>query len=201
MSDTRTKIFAFDADGVMVPAWGFRKALADRYNITPEMTSTFFHGPFNACLVGQADLRQVVEPFLAEWGWRGSVDDFLAFWFESEGQVDADMKLAVGSLRAEGFPCLLASSQEKYRAAYMRTEMGLGNLFDHLYFSCEIGAKKPEPAYFQAVQSDLCREGPSIVLWDDSIRNVTGAKQAGWGAYQFVDHATFISQMKLETQS
>jgi len=36
-----------------------------------------FKNEFQPCLVGEADLKEQINPYLEKWGWKKSVDDFL----------------------------------------------------------------------------------------------------------------------------
>jgi putative hydrolase of the HAD superfamily len=64
----------------------------------------------------------------------------------------------------------------------MRTEMGFSEIFDRLYFSCELGCQKPDPAYYATIERDLGLAGKGILFWDDSARHVESAREVGWNA-------------------
>ena len=72
-----------DADGVVIFPWRFAEYLAREHGITREMTAPFFRGVFEDCLLGRAGLKEVLPPYLEAWGWRGSVDEFVAAWLET----------------------------------------------------------------------------------------------------------------------
>ena len=58
------KAVLFDADGVIVyPQLQFSKYLETQYGITRAMTAGFFQGAFDACLTGQADLKEALPAF------------------------------------------------------------------------------------------------------------------------------------------
>jgi len=91
----------FDVDGVLVVGEPFSVTLAREYGITLEMTAAFFRdGPFQQCLVGKADLKAEIASHLPQWGWRGSVEEFVSVWFTTGQQVDAALLAAVQQLRA-----------------------------------------------------------------------------------------------------
>lgn len=176
------KTFVFDADGVLCVGERFDVALEKRYGISQARLAPFFGGPFFDCILGRRDLKELLLPQIAEWGWQGSVDDLLAFWFQSEHVLCPDVLACVRDLRKKGHICALGTNQEPYRAAYMRREMRLAEEFDQVFASCELGAAKPEAAFFEQVQAQLGCPARELCLIDDSERNVMGAKQADWSA-------------------
>ena len=186
------KTICFDADGVVVnPQFQFSRRLEKEYGISPGMTQGFFRGVFNDCLIGKAQLEDVLPTFLSEWGWKGSVAEFINAWLLTDHVVDVRVINAVKSLRQNGIICCLATSQEYNRAEYMRTRMGLQDAFDHLFFSCEIGWQKPHHAFYQHIETALNLEKKSILFWDDSEVNVEGAREFGWNAELYTSFDDF----------
>ena len=119
------KVLLFDVDGVLANGEPFSRSLARDYAITLEKTSSFFRGPFLECLVGKADLKRLLTPYLLSWGWQGSVDDFLACWFRAEHAINEALLHSVTELRQQGILCYLATNQEQYRTTYILDQMGL----------------------------------------------------------------------------
>ena len=159
------------------------------------MTRPFFQGVFEDCLLGRTDLKIVLPPFLQQWQWPGSVDQFVNTWLEVENAVDGRMVQVIQDLRRSGLLCCLGTSQEQYRADYMRSTMGFAGLFDHLFFSCELGCQKPDSAFFQVVAQTLGLSGGQILFWDDSLANVQGARECGWNAEAYTDFESFQTKL------
>ncbi len=187
------KAVLFDADGVVIDPWRFARYLERVHAITPETTGDFFHGIFNDCLVGRADLREVLPPFLDRWGWKGTLNEFIVTWFETENAADSRLVDVIDSLRQSGVLCCLASSQERYRAEYMATIMGFARIFDRLFFSYRLGCQKPDRAFYTGVECALGLAGPDILFWDDSARNVDAARRCGWNAEVYTGFEAFQS--------
>jgi len=182
----------FDADGVIVtPLRRFSTFLEEKHGITREMTQPFFHGVFNDCLTGNARLEEVLPPFLHKWGWPGSVDEFIQTWMRIADVIDTRLTDEITSLRRSGMICCLATSQEQNRADYMKTQMGFQALFDQLFISCEIGAQKPDPAYYHHIENALQIEPGSILFFDDLPVNIEGARSCGWNAEIYTDYDAF----------
>ncbi|MBN2499283.1 MAG: HAD-IA family hydrolase [Anaerolineales bacterium] len=191
------KAICFDADGVVVnPQLQFAKHLDEKYNISPEMTRGFFRGIFNDCLVGKANLPDVLPPFLSDWGWESSVAEFIRTWLQTEHIVDERLMVSIQVLRQKGIVCCLATSQEHNRAEYMKAEMGFQDLFDQLFFSCEIGWQKPAPGFYAHIEKTLAIKKEKILFWDDSLKNVAAARARGWQAEQYTGFDAFKSKME-----
>jgi len=177
------KAICFDADGVVVnPQMQFSRHLREKYGISPEMTQGFFRGVFNDCLVGRAHLEDVLPAFLKDWGWNDSAGEFIDLWLRTDHIIDVHLIQMIQHLRRNEIICCLATSQERNRARYMRTKMGFQDMFDRLFFSCEVGWQKPQPAYYQHIERTLGLEKQSILFWDDSRVNIEAALQFGWNA-------------------
>lgn len=67
--------------------------------------------------------------------------------------------------------------------------------FEHLMFSAQIGAVKPDPAAFQAAVRQLSRRPQEIVFIDDRPANVQGAIDAGLRAVHFTSPAELRAEL------
>lgn len=174
------KVILFDADGVMVNGERFSVALDRDYGISIETTLPFFNGPFQECLVGNADLRETVSPYLSGWGWEKGVDAFLEYWFNIEHTINEELVSYIQELRGQGILCLLATNNEKYRFKYMLDKMGFSNCFDKTYASAHLGSKKPNHDFFQKICSELSDVNKDEILFiDDDKDNIDSAKIFG----------------------
>jgi putative hydrolase of the HAD superfamily len=186
------KVIIFDADGVMIN--GNRKfsvQLEEKYGISTESTLPFFDGPFQNCLVGKADLKETITPYLSAWGWDRGVDEFLDYWFKSEHSINEELFEYIKSLKQKGIKCFLATNNEKYRFQYILDKMGFANIFDKTYASAHLGHKKPNQEFFSKIFEELDNiKKEEILFIDDSPENVKGAKDFGIHAELYT---TFVS--------
>ncbi|MDE2188757.1 MAG: HAD hydrolase-like protein, partial [Patescibacteria group bacterium] len=177
---TKIKAFILDMDGMIVHGERFSKRLANTFGISLEITSPFFKGPFQECLVGNADLKFELQKILPEWGWKGTVDELIAFWFSPEATlIHSGFELVASALRARGIHCYLATNNEQYRTSHLMKERGLSEWFDGVFSSANLGCKKPEPAFFEMVLAQIPFTKDEIMFWDDDQENVDGARTAG----------------------
>lgn len=191
------KTLLFDVDGVIVTGEPWGQELARSYGITEEMRRPFFREAFQPCLVGKADLKEVLAPYLAQWGWPHSIETFLDYWFCRERTVDEQLLQAVQRLRQRGIPCYIATQQERYRTAYIQNEMGLASLFDGMFSSVDLGTMKSDPAFFATILRELDGDrAEEVLFWDDTSRNVATAQSVGIQAELYSNFADFARKMQ-----
>lgn len=186
----------FDADGVLVFPDRFAEHLTREHQITRDATQAFWQGKFSDCILGKADLGAVLPPYLKEWGWQGSAEEFMQLWFSVEDAVDRRVLESVEALRQAGFVCCLASNQEPHRAKYMQEVMGFSAHFDHLFFSGLLGVKKPDARFYETIETALGLSGEQIAFWDDSPSHVETAKQRGWRAEVYTSYEDFERRLE-----
>ncbi len=85
----------------------------------------------------------------------------------------------VRELRAGGTGCHLATNQDDLRTSYMRSRMGYDDLLDRCFYSCEVGASKPDERFFSAVASELGLDLGELAFVDDTLENVEAARALG----------------------
>jgi len=185
-------ILLFDADGVIINAKRFSQHLADDFGITLDMTKEFFMTIFPECIEGRADLQKTIQPYLKQWGWGKSVEEFLSYWFTSEHFVDSKLIALIQQLRAVGIACYVATNQENHRTQYMREKMQFGVWFDGGFFSAELGVKKPKQEFYAKVAKQLQITDLQCVWFiDDTPENVAAAEKFGFNTVLYEDLSEF----------
>jgi len=129
------------------------------------------------CHDGTGDFVSALSGVLARWKCRGSVDDALRAWTAIE--VDQAVMDLIAKVRASGVPCHLATNQEPYRARHMRQALEYGRAFDRLFFSCEMGCSKPDPAFFTMIIQSLNLAPDTVLFIDDMEANIAAAESVG----------------------
>ncbi|MFF1821286.1 HAD-IA family hydrolase [Kribbella sp. NPDC058245] len=130
-------------------------------------------------LVGKEEFRDAVGGVLKRWHVTASLDEVLEpwSWFAAEPVV---VEL-IQKLRQAGIKCHLATNQHAYRRDVMQ-ERGYGDWFDQSFYSCDLGLRKPDPAYFRAILSATGAPASSVLFVDDLSVNVEGARSIGINA-------------------
>src|SRR3972149_7451745 len=111
------KAVLFDVDGVvLLPREKyFSERLADDYGVSPALVLPLFKNEFKDCLLGKADLKDILKKkYLKRWGWKGSIDELLHFWWKGEKAINKSVLSQIKRLRQKGIQCYLASDPEKY---------------------------------------------------------------------------------------
>ncbi|MCA9380238.1 HAD-IA family hydrolase [Candidatus Dojkabacteria bacterium] len=191
------KLALFDIDGVLNNTERFSVRYTNKYNIPMETVLPFFTGVFQDCLVGKADLKEELAKVLDKWGYKGTVEELLRFWFEGEVNEDKKVREFIQKLKSEKLIIAASTNQEKYRTEYITKSLDLDTLFDHIYSSAYVGFKKPEREYFIYISRDLNIPFNEIVFWDDEQETVDSAKSLGIHAYLFEG----IDKMKEQFES
>ena len=191
----------FDADGVLVkPAsWCVTRA-HELYGVPKAEFMAFIHGDFKRCTTGELDLEVALAPLLKRWQVSVSIPEFIQTWLEHENVIDPVMLEEIRALRASGMPCFVGTNQERNRANFMRLEMGFQAATDGVFASCDLGARKPDRAFFDRLAAQLSDqlnlEPASVLLIDDSHENVTAARAAGWCAEHFTTQQAFRKHLR-----
>ncbi|NTV21999.1 MAG: HAD hydrolase-like protein [Candidatus Yonathbacteria bacterium] len=184
-----TKAILFDLDGLVIIGQGklFSDRVSEEMHIPSESISEFFTKDFRECSFGRSDLKENIAPYLVAWGYKGTVDDFLRYWFEGESHTDEEVLSLVNTLRSRGIECYIATRQEKYRKEYLMNVVGLKDKFDGIFATCDIGYDKWEEGYWKYVFDKLNMIPEEIMFFCDSEKNVENAKTFGVEAYFYTD--------------
>lgn len=175
----------FDADGVLQELPGGWVSAAEPY--FGERSLEFLRQAYHAelpTLAGQGDYQELLATVLAGFAVTASLEDvYRDIWL---AVVPSPASLAVvRALRGSGYGVHLGTNQERQRAAHMREVFGYDALFDVSCYSCELGAAKPDPAFFAEAARRIGGEPAAILFIDDVAANVAAARDAGLTAEQW----------------
>ena len=183
-------VLVLDIDGVVSLAhpgsarpW-YRDLEADWGFGHDEIRREYFEGVFVDVLRGRLDLYVTLNDWLATKGLSDRVEEFVAYWFERDADLDAGVLAEADAWRARtGGRCFTASNQEHHRIAYLRDHKGLGAHFDEIVYSAALGVCKPDRVFFTNAQARMgVTAAQSILFVDDTAANVDAARACGWRA-------------------
>ena len=66
-------------------------------------------------------------------------------------------------------------------------QVGLGEHVDGIIYSAALGCRKPTAAFFDQAAAIAGAEPADIVLVDDTLANIEGARQRGWNAVHWTN--------------
>lgn len=193
------KALLFDADGVLF--FHTDKLFSDRliaeYDVQPAKMEHFFTTIFPECLIGNKDIKQELTAKLEDWGWPGTTEELMEYWYSYEHRIDEPLIDYVRKLRQRDIPAFVATNNDHYRAEWLFGRLNIDQtVFDKLYAAGDMGVAKPEGGFFQLILSDLKDYKPEeILLWDDSLANIEGAKAIGMQAELYTDFKDFEAKM------
>ena len=191
------KAVLLDADGVVIKNHDY---FSNRYkkdfgkSLNDDVITSFFRNEYKQTAIGKADLKELLGEKLDEWGWKGTIDELLKYWFEGERELNEEVLDTAKKLQEKGIKVCLASDNEKYRAEYLLDEVGIKPLFDRTFFSCFVGHTKSEPEFFEKIINELGFKPDEIVYFDDDQKNVDVAKELGIDA-RFYETASQIEDL------
>lgn len=126
-------------------------------------------------LEGRQSFRDGLSTLIDSWnGLRPDVEEVLSIWFRA--QVDQAAFSVVDDARAH-VPCHLATNQHPERREFMRPNYD--HRFDRLFYSCEMGAKKPHPEFFEQIVDELGVPAENLGFIDNRVQNVETASEVG----------------------
>lgn len=182
------KALIFDVDGCVIKTGvRFSTRFSHDFGIPMESMLQFFENEFRSCLVGKADLKTVIVPYLKQWGVAMSADQTLSYWFSG----DTTKRLIlddVDRLRLQNIPSFLATDNERYRTNYLFHTIGLSTYFVDIFSSSSIGYKKNDPNFWSRVLRELAPvKASEILFFDDDQLNVDAALRCGLNARLYTD--------------
>lgn len=182
-----------DADGVVImPRESFfSQKLSTDYGIPLDAIMPFFKGEYKKVYLGQADITTVLPAYLDTWGWKGTLQEFLTYWYETEKDLNTDVVAVIRELRRGGAKVYLASDSPPTRATYLMDTLGLKNEVDGGFFSGEMGVSKTDPIFFRKISEKLGVALDELEFWDDEDENVRAAQGMGIQAHLFEGIGSF----------
>lgn len=148
-----------------------------------DLVPGFFARPvFMEVLRGRLDLYVALHEYLETKGLADRIDEFVAYWFEKDSDIDRGVLAQADAWRARtGGKVYAATNQEHHRIAFLRDRAGLGSHFDEIIYSAALGVCKPDRVFYTNAQARMgVTVAQSILFVDDKATNVDGARVAGW---------------------
>lgn len=179
MTDVPVEVMLWDCDGVLQHGHVDWRERLDR-TVAPGFARKVFEAEQPA-LRGERSLRAVLGDLLEQENRSGrptvTIEDLLGIWEQFD--LDLEAVALVEEVRRLGVRCLLATNQQDHRVRLMREVHGYDDIADGAYWSSEVGAMKPDPAFFEHILDDLGVPADRIGFVDDVPANVEAAHSLG----------------------
>lgn len=199
-----TRAVFFDIDGVLINGIHARPELTRRWDtdlmadmgVDPErFTKEFIFDIFvKRVTIGEISVMDALERRLPSLGYKGSPVVFHHYWLTRDSEVNQPLLDGIRRLKAQNDVQLyIATNQEHLRASWLWSQVGLGELFDDMFYSARVGVRKPERAFFDFAMSKIGPQSEPPLFFDDTPKVIEGARAAGWEAVQFDTTEDFSS--------
>lgn len=170
---------------------------AEENGVSQEELLSFFTGPFKDCLIGKADTKEEMKPFLDRWGYAKDINQYFHDWHTYEDKPDEEILEDIQHLRKKGILCIVATNQEHYRTQYLKEKMNFSTLFDAVYSSSDIGILKHDRACMEALYKKAQEFKPldkdEILFIDDDQKNIDSAIGFGFRGLFYRERKDFES--------
>jgi glucose-1-phosphatase len=119
-----------------------------------------------------AEMRQIT-------GFNGDLKEFARDFADIFVPIPAMIGLHE-ELRQRGFQTYIFSNTNDIAIGHIRRNFPFFQNFDGYIFSYEIGAMKPEPKIYEAMEKMSGKRGTEIIYIDDRLENVEAGSARGW---------------------
>lgn len=180
-----------DVDGVLVtgrPSDGrpWYAELQNDLGIDIEwLRRDFFSVFWNEILAGGMELMPVLQTCLDQANIDTPAHRIVDYWFSMDSKVNQEILDHCQALRTAEFPVYLATNQDHLRAKYLMNDLSLSTFVDGIFYSAQLGVAKPHSDFYQSISDRLGASPTEMFLIDDTLKNVSAARQAGWQAHHW----------------
>jgi HAD superfamily hydrolase (TIGR01509 family) len=114
-------------------------------------------------------------------GFCGDITEFGKFFAEIFSPIEPMIALHA-ELRQRGLPTYIFSNTNDLAVEHIRRDFPFFKNFNGHIYSYEIGAMKPQPEIYAAMEKMSGRRGADLIYIDDRLENVEAGSVRGWRA-------------------
>ena len=123
--------------------------------------------------------REFFERVRAATGFRGTIEEFGGFFADIFTPIPPMIGLHA-ALRRRKIPTYAFSNTNDLAIEHIRRNFPFFADFDGCIFSYEVGAMKPQPEIYEAMENMSGKRGADLVYIDDRVENVDAGNTRGW---------------------
>jgi FMN phosphatase YigB (HAD superfamily) len=112
-------------------------------------------------------------------GFHGDLAEFGGYFAAIFTEIPGTIALHA-ELRRRGFPSYIFSNTNDLAIEHVRRDFPFFAHFDGYIFSYEVGAMKPLPAIYEAMEKMCGRRGADLIYLDDRAENIAAGAARGW---------------------
>jgi HAD superfamily hydrolase (TIGR01509 family) len=149
------------------------------------------HEQFSLLETGKIDIDTFADGLIREYKLNGTREAVIRGWEDLllgviPGRLEAIKRLAPHYRMA-----LLSNTNYHHYTVYKDECAPLFAYFDHVFYSFEMGMRKPDHEIYEAVLEQTGWKGEETLFLDDSPPNIVSAKEVGLQAALIAEHADF----------
>ncbi len=114
-------------------------------------------------------------------GFEGDLTEFGGFFADIFTEMPGTIALHA-ELRRRGFKTCIFSNTNDLAIEHVRRNFPFFKNFDGYIFSYEVGAMKPQPEIYAAMEAMTGRRGADLIYIDDRLENIEAGLARGWRA-------------------
>ena len=153
------------------------------------LDADFFHD-FETGAITAAEFRRALRSQLR---WASADSSIDRAWNALLLEIPPRTLHVLSSLRAQGYRLALLSNTNPIHIDEVRRRLGpfgygeFARCFERIFYSYEMGFRKPDPAIYTAVDRELGITSPAQALFiDDNAANIASAAAYGWRTLHFI---------------
>jgi FMN phosphatase YigB (HAD superfamily) len=128
---------------------------------------------------GRVTRQEFFERVRAATGFRGAIKEFGGFFADIFTPIPTMIELHA-ELRRRKIPAYIFSNTNDLAIEHVRRKFPFFRDFDGYIFSHEVGAMKPQPKIYDAMEKMSGRRGKDLIYIDDRLENVEAGSARGW---------------------
>lgn len=128
---------------------------------------------------GRLTRRAFYEAVSAAVGFQGDLAEFGGYFAKIFSEMPETIALHA-ELRRRGFKTYIFSNTNDLAIEHVRRDFPFFAHFDGFVFSYEIGAMKPLPEIYEALEKMTGKRGADLIYLDDRAENVAAGAVRGW---------------------
>ena len=130
---------------------------------------------------GEVNRREFFEQIRDAVSFQGGLDEFGGYFADIFTEIP-QMTALHAELRGRGFKTYIFSNTNDLAIEHVRRSYPFFANFDGYIFSYEIGALKPQPEIYEAMEKMTGRRSADLVYIDDRPENIAAGAARGWRA-------------------
>ncbi|MCP8883468.1 HAD family hydrolase [Devosia sp. XJ19-1] len=199
-----TRALVFDVDGVLVHGYHARPDRQRRWDenllidlgVDPDrFREEFIFDIFiKKVVIGEMALIEALDKRLPGLGYKGSPMAFAQYWLANDSTLNTELLDAIRTLKARSDVRLfIATNQDHMRAQWLWQTLGLGEIFEDIFYSARIGMTKAHKGFFAFADERMGRFDQPPLFFDDTQKVIDVAQTAGWDAVLFDTNDQFFA--------